>query len=57
MWQRPACKADGSEYYEYILVYVDDILCISSDPLKALEALKDPPFEYRLKDVGFLQDI
>jgi hypothetical protein len=29
---RPAAKPDGETYYEYILVYVDDILCISYDP-------------------------
>ena len=29
---RPASKPDGKEYYEYILVYVDDLLCISHDP-------------------------
>ena len=31
VWLRAATKADGEEYYEYILVYVDDILCISQD--------------------------
>ena len=29
VWMRPAMKADGSSYYEYILLYVDDALCIS----------------------------
>ena len=29
VWLRPAVKPDGEEYYEYILVYVDDILAIS----------------------------
>ena len=28
---REATKSDGEEYYEYILVYVDDLLEISSD--------------------------
>jgi hypothetical protein len=32
VWYRPACKKDGFEYYEYILVYVDDILAISHKP-------------------------
>ena len=31
VWIRPAVKHDGEEYYEYILVYVDDILAISCD--------------------------
>lgn len=30
-WIRPAVKANGFEYYEMILVYVDDILCVSHD--------------------------
>ena len=29
VWLRPASKADGSQYYEYVLMYVDDILTIS----------------------------
>ena len=32
VWIRPATKSDGFEYYEMVLVYVDDILCISHDP-------------------------
>lgn len=32
VWMRPAVKADGTLYYSYILAYVDDILCIDSDP-------------------------
>ena len=30
-WDREATKSDCEEYYEYILVYVDDFLAISSD--------------------------
>ena len=32
VWIRPAVKQDGEEYYEYVLVYVDDILCMSHQP-------------------------
>ena len=32
VWIRPANKADGFEYYEMVLCYVDDILSISDDP-------------------------
>jgi len=28
VWYRPAVKSNGIEYYEYILYYVDDILCV-----------------------------
>ena len=27
-WLKPACKADGTQYYEYVLMYIDDILTI-----------------------------
>ena len=29
VWMRPATKSNGEQYYEYLLVYVDDILSIS----------------------------
>ena len=29
VWMRKAIKSDGTEYYEYVLLYVDDALCIS----------------------------
>ena len=31
VWICPAVKPDGSEYYEYIMCYVDDILSVSLD--------------------------
>lgn len=32
VWIQPATKADDTEYYEYTLCYVDDILACSTDP-------------------------
>jgi len=32
VWYRPAIKPDGTKYYEHILVYTDDILCLSMNP-------------------------
>jgi hypothetical protein len=32
VWFRPATKPDGFQYYEYVLIYVDDILCLSHAP-------------------------
>lgn len=32
VWIRPATKPDGFEYFEMVLVYVDDILCVSAQP-------------------------
>ena len=31
IWMRPAEKADGTPYYEYVLLYVDDTLVISEN--------------------------
>jgi hypothetical protein len=40
VWHHPAETADGFHYYEYILVYVDDILSISKNPREVLEKLR-----------------
>ena len=37
VWLRAASKGDGEQKYEYILMYVDDILAISCDPRAILE--------------------
>ena len=29
VWMRPSKKSDGSKYYDYVLLYTDDLLCIS----------------------------
>ena len=47
VWYRAACKEDGWEYYEYILVYVDDILTVSHRPRIIMETIRK---QYRLKD-------
>ena len=39
VWMRPAVRPDGEKYYEYMLVYVDDILCISEDPLRPMQQI------------------
>jgi Reverse transcriptase (RNA-dependent DNA polymerase) len=36
VWLRPAVKANGFEYYELVLCYVDDILSISDNPKATL---------------------
>ena len=49
VWMQPAVKPDGTKYYEYVLIYVDDILVISHrastvmDKLSALYCLKENP--------------
>ena len=46
VWIRPAVKPDGEEYYQYILVYVDDLLCIAHDATAPLrEIMSDFKFK------------
>jgi hypothetical protein len=40
VWMRPAIKADGSKYYEYVLCYVDDLLVVSEHPKRIMEGLE-----------------
>ena len=39
VWMRPATKANGEQYYEYVLMYVDDILAISTNAVDVIEQL------------------
>ena len=39
VWLRPAVHNDGSTYYEYLLLYVDDVLAISKHPRSCLEEI------------------
>jgi hypothetical protein len=41
VWIRAAFKPDGSEYYEMVLVYVDDILHLPHDVRPMMKALAD----------------
>ena len=47
VWIRPAVREDGFEYYEMILVYVDDALAISEAPRKVIENLGST---YKIKE-------
>jgi hypothetical protein len=49
VWFRPATKPNGFQYYEYIFVYVDDLLVLSHQPAIIMKGLEE---YYRLKD-GF----
>ena len=40
VWMRPAMKSNGFKYWEMILCYVDDLLCIHEDPTKALNQIQ-----------------
>jgi hypothetical protein len=47
VWYRAASKPDGFQYYEYILVYVDDMLATSCQPSQIMNTNKKV---YRMKD-------
>lgn len=47
VWIRAATKPNGFEYYEMILVYVDDILCVSHDPKATMTGIQAT---FKLKD-------
>jgi len=48
-WFKSAIMAVGMEYYEYVLVYVDDLLVLPHQSDKIMKALEN---FYRIKD-GF----
>ena len=39
LWMRISKSSHGREYYEYILLYVDDCLCVSEYPRESLDKL------------------
>ena len=40
VWMRPYVSPDGEEYYEYILMYVEDILAISMQPRDVMKDIE-----------------
>jgi len=36
VWMRPAKRSDGSDYYEYLLLYTDDTLVVSENAEQVL---------------------
>jgi hypothetical protein len=46
IWKKPKTKWNGDRYWEYVLAYDDDILCISHEPSKFTEMLQ---VKYTLK--------
>jgi hypothetical protein len=47
VWYKAAIKDDGFKYYQYILVYVDDILVVADQPMPIMITIQKA---YRLKD-------
>lgn len=51
VWMRSATRADGEEYYEYMLLYVDDCLCVSERARDALMQI-DKYFKMKPESIG-----
>ncbi len=47
VYMRPAVKDNGFKYWEYVLVYVDDVLCISDKPELTMTGIQR---KFKLKD-------
>ena len=43
---------DAGTHYEYIAVYVDDLMIASHDPKAIVDALRSEPINFKLKGVG-----
>ena len=52
VWMRPAKKSNGSSYYEYVLLYVDDCLVISENAKEVLTNEIGKYFELKPNSVG-----
>ena len=52
VWFSPAVRPDGTEYHEYILIYVDNILAISVDATKILKILEGNTVQYKNNNIA-----
>ena len=47
VWLRPAVKPYGFEYYELVLCYVEDVICMSHDAIRTIKGIQR---SFKLKD-------
>ena len=47
VWRKPLTKPDGSEYYAYMIVYVDDVMLVHHEPEKVMSMIGN---DFRLKN-------
>ena len=47
VWLRPTIKPDREEYYEYIIMYVENILAILMNPTKILKVTEGKTAKYK----------
>ena len=52
VWMRPAEKADGSKYYEFVLLYVDNTLVMSENAERILRDEIGRYFELKEESIG-----
>jgi hypothetical protein len=52
VWFRPATHSNGSEYYQYVLLYTDDILAIMEEPERFIRDELDRRFVVKPKSIG-----
>jgi hypothetical protein len=52
IWMQPAIKSDGAEYYEYILLYTDDALCVGENAENVLRNELGRYFPLKVKSVS-----
>jgi hypothetical protein len=51
VWMRARTRDDGYKFYEYVLIFVDDILCISDNPQESLKRI-DKYFLMKPNSIG-----
>jgi len=52
VWMRKAVKSDGSEYWEYVLLYTDDALVVSENGEHVLRREIGKYFELKEESIG-----
>ena len=52
VWMRPGTIDDGSEYWQYVLLYTDDILVIMCDPKTFLRQEIGSRFTLKESSIG-----
>ena len=52
VWFLPSTKSDGTDYYQYVLIYTDDILAIMEEPERLLRDELGNVFTLKEKSIG-----
>ena len=47
VYRRPEVDNDGKEYYSYLIIYVDDVLCVHHEPKQVMDVIGET---FRLKN-------